>query len=205
MVLTDGASERLRFIPEDSGEASVASHCWQGMGITGCVMWERTPCGPAADLTKGPLSEPVFPVYQVGVVIAIMQACRGGRRYVCRRHGKRTVEPSLVFVTLRGLWVRGVLAMPVDPAGFLVGLRELLQVKQTYGDPALVLYLLFETEGLSLPSVVPQSPLGALLWNGCWGREGSGEAGEATAVLAFQSPHSSLESEFHTCGTIREK
>ena len=96
-------------------------------------------------------------------------------------------------MTLWGLWVRGALAMPVDPAGFLVGLRELLQVKQTYGDPALVLYLLFETEGLSLPSVVPQSPLGALLWNGCLGREGSGEAGKETPKRSqgcriFQAP-----------------
>lgn len=108
-------------------------------------------------------------------------------------------------MTLREHWVAGALGMPVDPAGFLVGLRELLQVKQACGEPALALYVLFEIEGPSLPSVVPQSPLGALLWNGCLGREGLGEAGEATAVLAFQSPHSSLESEFHTCGTIREK
>lgn len=122
-------------------------------------------------------------------------------------HGKCAAEPrrTQVFMTLWGHWVHGVLGMPMDPAGFLVGLRELLQVKQACGEPALVLYFLFEIEGPSLPSVVPQSPLGALLWNGCLGREGLGEAGEATAVSVFQSPHSSSESKFHTCGTIREK
>lgn len=46
-------------------------------------------------------------------------------------HGKCAVEPrrTQVFMTLREHWVAGALGMPVDPAGFLVGLRELLQVK----------------------------------------------------------------------------
>lgn len=35
----------------------------------------------------------------------------------------------------------GVLVVPVDAAGFLVGLRELLQVKQACGEPVLVLPL----------------------------------------------------------------
>ena len=33
----------------------------------------------------------------------------------------------------------GVLVVPVDAAGFLIGLRKLLQVKQACGEPALVL------------------------------------------------------------------
>lgn len=54
---------------------------------------------------------------------------------------------------------------------------------------------------VGVPTVAPKSP--AVEW--VFRRKGLGKAGEAAAVSDCQCPHSSLESEFHTCRTIREK
>lgn len=99
-----------------------------------------------------------------------------------------------------------MLGVPQTLLDSLMGFRELLQVKQTCGKPeALLLPPLCNRQvwlvtpvGVALVSV--RSPVKWMLW-----REGLGKAGEVATAFASRSPHSSLESKFHTCGTIREK